>query len=158
MAELVVLILALVVLIAVVWKPASRLITGALDARSMAIRRELDEAAGLREEAQALLARYQRQLHDGEAQARRIVLRAEEEAKRLEERRRAELDAALARRIEQAMERIAQEEQRALAEVRARAAALTMRTTTRLVTDHLDEARAGALVDGAIAELDRKLA
>ena len=63
------------------------------------------------------------------------------------------------RRTELAMERIAQEEARALQEVRSRAADLAIRTTRRL----LDRARSAParrrrLIRGAIEEVKRKLA
>jgi F0F1-type ATP synthase membrane subunit b/b' len=55
------------------------------------------------------------------------------------------------------MDRIAREEQRALQEVRAQAATLTIRTTERLLADQLDGQRSRALLDDAIAEIGRKL-
>ena len=61
------------------------------------------------------------------------------------------------RRTEQAMERIAREEARALQEVRAQAATLAIRTTEQLLADQLDGQRARALLDDAIAEVGQKL-
>ena len=53
---------AFIILLALIWRPFRRGVLGALDARSERIRKELDEAQRLHEEAKTLLARYQRQL------------------------------------------------------------------------------------------------
>jgi F-type H+-transporting ATPase subunit b len=157
-AEELVLLIALVVLVALLWRPASRTVTSALDARGERIRQELDDAQRLHEEAKAMLAKYQRQLHEGQSLATEILESATAERARLEARMKQDFEASVRRRTQQAMDRIAQEEQRALAEVRARAADLTIRTTRQLVADKLDANGAQRLVDGAIEELGRKLA
>src|SRR4051794_41663869 len=121
-----VLLLALVILIIAVWKPVTKNIFGALDARSERIRAELDEAQRLHEEAKALLAKYQSQLQEGEQLAGEIEAQAETERVRLEERMRTDYEAAVKRRTEQAMDRIQQEEQRAGAAGRPRRARLAL--------------------------------
>ena len=67
----------------VVWKPLKGALLGGLDARAERIRKELDEAQRLREEAQTLLAELQRKQRDAMQEARRhgdprdyLVLRA----------------------------------------------------------------------------------
>lgn len=157
MLELILLV-ALIILIVAVWKPFKKNVLGALDARAERIRAELDEAQRLHEEAKALLARYQRQLHEGEKLAADIVSQAEAERARLEQRMRADFDAAVKRRTEQAMDRIAQEEQKAVAEVRARAADLAIRTARRLLTEKLGESEAQGMIRSAIEDVSRKLA
>ena len=51
-----------------------------LDDRADAIRKELDEARKLREDAQALLADYQRKAREAETEARTIIDQARREA------------------------------------------------------------------------------
>ena len=53
-------LLAVVIFVVVVWKPARRAIVGGLDARAARIREELEAARRLRDEAQEALAAYQR--------------------------------------------------------------------------------------------------
>jgi F-type H+-transporting ATPase subunit b len=151
------LLIALVILIAVVWKPLSRMILGGLDGHASKVRAELDEAKRLREEAQSLLAEHKRQLAAGQDHARNISEHAQREAERQAERQRAELEASLARRTEQALGRIAQEEARAVQDVRNQAASLAIRTTRRLLADHVDSDHAQVLVDRAIEDVGRKL-
>ncbi|CAG0911668.1 unnamed protein product, partial [Cyprideis torosa] len=56
------------------------LLGGVLDKRAQEIRSELDEARALREEAQALLASYERKAHEVQDQADRIVAHAKQES------------------------------------------------------------------------------
>jgi F-type H+-transporting ATPase subunit b len=150
-------VVALIILIALIYRPLSRIIVGALDGHAVKVRAELDEAKHLREEAQSLLAGYQRQLVSGEGQARAIVEHARAETERQIERHHAELEASLKRRTEQVIGRIAQEEARALQELRAYAATLAIRTTERLLRERVDGPHAQALLDGAIEQVGRKL-
>lgn len=152
------LLICLVILIALVWKPFKRNVLGALDSRAEKIRSELDEAQRLHEEAKALLAKYQRQLHEGEKLAADILAQAEAQQRRFEEKMRTDSEHAIQRRTELAMERISQEEGRAVQEVRARAADLAVRTTRRLLSERVGQDQAQALVTGAIDEVKRKLA
>lgn len=156
--EEIVLVIALILLVVGLWRPMKKAVLGALDGRSESIRRDLDEAQRLHEEAKALLARYQRKLHEGEALAAEILDHAEAERNRLEARMRREFETSVERRTQQATDRIAQEEARALQEVRARAADLTVRTTRRLLTEQLGPDHAQQLIGGAIEEVGRKLA
>ena len=151
------LLIALAILVAAVWKPVSRAILGALDGHAGKVRAELDEAKRLREEAQSLLAEHKRQFAAGQDHARTISQHARREAERQAERHRTELEASLARRTEQALGRIAQEEARAVQDVRDQAAALAIRATRRLLADQVDRKHAQVLVDRAIEEVGRKL-
>ncbi len=151
------LVVAFAIVVVLLWKPVRRQLLPALDQRAAKIRADLDEAQRLQEEAKSLLAKYQRQLHDGESLAREIMQRAETEQQRLEARMKAEFEATVARRTQQAEERIAQEEARALAEVRDRAAELALRATERVLRERIGEKEGRALLEQALAEVDRKL-
>lgn len=152
------LLVCLIILIVLVWKPVKKAVLGALDARADKIRNELEEAQRLHEEAKSLLAKYQRQLHEGEKLAADILAQAETQQRRFEEKMRADYDLAVKRRTELAVERIAQEESQAVQEVRTRAADLAIRATRRLLVDRIGDAQAQTLVKGAITEVERKLA
>ena len=152
------LLVCLIILVVLIWKPTKKAVLGALDGRVEKIRHELDEARRLHEEAKALLAKYQRQLGEGEALAADIATQAEQQRQRFEAKMRADFDLAVKRRTEQALERIAQEEGRALQEVRGRAADLAIRATRRLLADKVGAGEAQSLIRGAIEEVKAKLA
>ncbi len=148
---------ALVILVLLLKKPFEQHVLTALDARAERIRRELDEAQRLHEEAKALLAKYQRQLHEAEGLAGEILERVDAESRRLEAKMREEVRSLTERRTQQALERIAQEEARAVQEVRARAAELAVRATRELLTERLQGPLVQDLMRKAVAEVQRRL-
>jgi len=125
----------------------------ALDERAERIRAQLDEAERLREEAQHLLAEYQRKQRQALQDAEAILNQARATAERHREDSAAELARTIERRERQAMDRIAQAEAEALAEVRAVAVAVSVEATRKLLAETIDEAKADQLIDSAIAEL-----
>jgi F-type H+-transporting ATPase subunit b len=139
-----------------VWK-ARKAIVGGLDSRAARIKAEIDEAQRLREEAQALLGEYQKKQREALGEAEAMVKQAHEEAKRLSAKAEVDLAAAMKRREQQALDRIAQAEAQALADVRNLAADLAVSATQKILTENLDPAKAQSLVSDAIAELPRRL-
>ena len=139
-----------------VWK-ARKALVGGLDTRAARIKAEIDEAQRLREEAQALLADYQKKQREALGEAQAMVKQAEEEGKRVRAKAETDLAAAMKRREQQALDRIAQAEAQALSEVRNLAADLAVAATQKILIEKLDTAKAQALVSDAIAELPRRL-
>ena len=139
------------------FRKASKALTGGLDARAARIKSQLDEAEKLREDAQSLLAEYERKQHAAAEEAKSIVAQAEAEAARIREQAEADLAQALKRREQQAVEKIAQAESEALSEVRNQAVDLAVAASARLLADNLDEAKAARLVDDTIKDLSDKL-
>lgn len=146
-----------IILLALVGRRAYRLVTVSLDERAERIRGRLDEAARLAEEAQALLATYERKQRDAAGEAEQILADARREVDRLTEHAAEDLERSLRRREEMAIERIAHAEAAAVAEVRSRAVDVAMAATERLIADKMTPKQADALVDAAIAELPSKL-
>jgi F-type H+-transporting ATPase subunit b len=155
-AEFWVLIAFLLFIALIVWK-ARGIIASGLDSRPERIRSELEEAQRLREEAQALLADYQRKQRDAVEEAEAMLRAAEDEAARLRERAEADLQAAIKRREQQALDRIAQAEANAQAQVRNLAVDIAVAATRKILTEQLDEAKTAELVDAAIKEIPGKL-
>lgn len=149
--------LAFIIAVLVLFKPAGKMIVGGLDKRSDRIRDELDEARRLREEAQELLASYERKQREAEKEAEGIVAHAKEEAERLSRRAAAELEAQVARRRQQALDRIGQAESDAVREVRAAAVDLALKATRKLLAEKIGEEQQSKLVDEAIAEIGKRL-
>lgn len=150
-------LVSFIIFVALVGRKVWAMLTGILDSRAERIRQELDEAQRLREDAQSTLATYQRKQRDALKDAEEIVARAREEAERLRRQAETDLEASLKRREQQAMDRIAQAEATALAEVRNLTVDLAVAASRRLLTEGMDEARQKALVDQAIADLPKAL-
>ena len=128
-----------------------------LDARVRAVQASLDEAASLREEAQQLLAEYQRKQRDAVKETEAMVARAKEEAERISRDGAEALEAALKRREELAIDKIAQAEADAVREVQRISVEVAIDATRVLIADKLDGARADTLIDEAISDISNKL-
>ena len=139
------------------WKPVSRAIGAALDARAAKIRARLDEAHKLREDAQEMLATYRRKQRDAMKEAEEIIAHAKAEADRLAEQAAKDLEEVLARREKAAIERIAQAEANAIREVQDLAVDVAINAARQMLAQSITADQAGKLVDGAIEELPRKL-
>ena len=136
------------------WKGAFRGMGNALDARAQAISDELDEARRLREEAQSLLASYQRKQAEAEAQAKDIVEQARRDAENMAVKARADLADRLERRAAQAEAKIASAEAQALSEVRSRAADLAVDAAEDLIRTKLSAADKTRFFKDGLAQLD----
>ena len=150
-------LVAFVIFVVAVFKPLRRVLLGALDARAERIKAELDEAARLREEAQATLSAYQRKQREALKEAEDILAHARDEAEMIRGKTAKDLEAALKRREKMALDRINQAESDAVQEVREIAADIAIAATKELLAENLDRARADKLIAEAIAELPKKL-
>ena len=128
-----------------------------LDKRAERIRDELDEARKLRDEAQTLLASFERKQKDVEAQARKIVETAKSEAEIAASDARDELSRTVARRLQAAEGQIAAAEAAAVGEVKNRAVAVATEAARAVIAKDLQSADADSLVEAAIADVGAKL-
>ncbi len=149
--------IAFAAFVGLVSRPLGRMIGSALDGRSAAIAREMEEAAKLRDEAQALLASYQRKSRDALKEAEDILAHAEVEARRIREDAAAELQASLKRREQLAIDKITQAEARAVEDVKNAAVDVALAATRELIEKNLDGDKAKALVEDAIKDLPKRL-
>ena len=133
------------------------MLTGALDERAKKISNDLDQARELREEAQVLLATYQRKQRDALKEAEEIIAHAKEEAMREAEQAEKKLEEAVARRQQAALNKIALAEAQAEYEVRDTAIEIAIAAATAVVAQQVRGDRADALVDTAIQDLRRHL-
>lgn len=133
------------------------MITKILDDRGERIARELDEARKLREEAQTLLASYQRKQREAQKEADDILEAAKHEATRMVKEIRDELAAQLDRRARQAEDKIAQAEAQALTEVREIAVDTATAAARALIADAIDASADAKIVEADIATLGDKL-
>ncbi len=148
-------LIAFFVIVALVGVP--KLVGGQLDAKAAKIQGELDEAARLRAEAEALLAQIRKEKVEAEAQAADMLKAAEADARRLEEEAKAKLEESLTRRQALAERRIAQAEAQASAEVKAAAADLAAKAAEAILTQRAATQKADPLLDAAIAQIGSRL-
>ena len=133
-------------------------VTGILDKRAATIRAELDEAARLRTEAEAMLRDATVQREQAMQDAKAMLENAKAEAGRVAEAARVDAAEAAKRRERMAMDRIGAAEKAAVADVRQAAAEIAARAAQQVIADSFGADQDAALVDRAIQNLPTALA
>lgn len=150
-------LVAFVVFFGLIGRPVGKLVVTALDKRADGIRDEIDEAEKLREDAQDLLATYQKRQRDAARDAEAILEHAREEASRLAAEGEEQLAQALKRRERLALDRIGQAETAALDQIRALTVDIALEAAEKVMAGSLKGKKAGALIDAAIKNIPGNL-
>ncbi|MEO5322000.1 F0F1 ATP synthase subunit B [Mesorhizobium sp. CC13] len=133
------------------------MISKSLDDRADRIRTELEDARKLREEAQQLLAEYQRKRKEAEKEAAEIVEIAKREAGLLAEEAHAKTEEYVARRTALSELKIGQAEREAINEVRANAVDLAVEASRQLLAGKADAKTTAELFKSSVQEVKGKL-
>lgn len=127
-----------------------------LDQRADKITNELAEAKRLREEAQSLLAEYQRKRKEAEAEAATIVAVAQREAEALTAEAKEKTEEYVARRTALSEQKIKQAEADAINAVRSAAVDLAISAAGNVLAKS-DAATSKSLFENAVAEVKSRL-
>ena len=133
------------------------ILAGLLDKRADQIKSELDEAKSLREEAQALLASYERKQKEVQAQADRIVATAKSEVASAADQAKLDLQASITRRLAAAQDQIASAEAAAVKDVTNRAVTVAIAAAREVIAGQVTSADANKMIDESIATVEQKL-
>lgn len=126
-----------------------------LDERAEKIQGGIEKAERVQAEADAALAEYQQQLAEGRAEAARLRAEAQEEGKQIIAELKTQANAEAERITQAAHAQIEAERQQALVSLRQEVGELATELASRIVGETLaDDARAGAVVDRFIADLE----
>jgi len=148
--------LVLFILLIMYYKVPAAMTKG-LDDRSDKIRNELEEARRLREEAQQLLAEYQRKRKEAEQEAEGIVAAAKREAEALAEEAERKTAEYVTRRTALAEQKIAQAEGQAIAEVKSNAVDIAVDAAEALIGNKMSGAAAGDMFKKSLAEVKARM-
>ncbi len=140
-----------------VWVKVPGKMGAALDDRAEGIRKELDEARRLREEAQALLAEYQRKHREAEEEAENIVAEARREAEMLTKQTEDALNELVERRTALAESKIAMAEGQAMDEVKAMAADVAISAASAILSKKVSGKVADKLISDSIEDVATRL-
>lgn len=141
----------------VVYLKVPGMMAKSLDDRADQIRNELAEAKRLREEAQHLLAEYQRKRKEAEAEAAHIVAAAEREAEMLTAEARAKTEEFVANRTALSEQKIKQAEVDALKAVRSAAVDLAIAAAESVIAKKADGQVQSELFNNAVGEVKTRL-
>ncbi|MBO6538741.1 MAG: F0F1 ATP synthase subunit B [Rhizobiaceae bacterium] len=151
-------LVGLVLFLAIVfYAGAPGMIGKSLDGRAERISNELDEARRLRDEAQQLLAEYQRKRKEAEQEASDIVAAAKREAGLLLEEAQEKTQEYVTRRTAMAEQKIAQAERDAVNEVRSRAVDIAVAAAGDLLASKVDAKARGELFKSALKDVRSRL-
>lgn len=140
-----------------IWKKVPAMIGGMLDQRAEGIKAELDEASTLREEAQSILASYERKQREVQEQADAIVAQAKKDSEAAAAKAKEDLKSSIARRLAAAEEQIEAAEAAAIREVRDTAVNVAIAAASDVIAKKMSAAEANDLIDNAIADVSAKL-
>lgn len=129
----------------------------ALDTRAAKIASELDQAASLRLEAEAIKENYQKKLRESVKEAEGIIAEARAQSARMVNNAETDIKDMLERRMQQMMERIDQQEQHAFDEVRDHVVDITIAAAKSLIIQHFDGITSDQMVRHVLTDLDRKV-
>ena len=141
----------------VIWAGLPSTIIKSLDDRSEQIKKELDEARILHEEAQKLLATEKRKLEQCDAEVENILKQASEQAALITEKSNNLLKEEIQRKQKQADLKIAQARDEAIREVKAKASELSLIIAKEYLKENIDDNVASDLIDKSISDLKDNL-
>lgn len=141
----------------VIWAGLPSTIIKSLDDRSEQIKKELDEARILHEEAQKLLATEKRKLEQCDAEVEDILKQASEQAALITEKSNKLLKEEIQRKQKQADLKIAQARDEAVREVKAKASELSLIIAKEYLKENIDDNVASELIDKSISDLKDNL-
>jgi F-type H+-transporting ATPase subunit b len=132
-------------------------LTALLDNRTAAVKAELEEAARLRREAEAMLREAEASRSQALTEAKAMIEGAKAEAGRVAAAATAEAEASARRREQMALDRIAAAEKAAVDEVRLAAAEVATIAARQVIADGLTADADAVLIDQAISQLPAAL-
>jgi F-type H+-transporting ATPase subunit b len=151
-------LLAFIVFIGVlIYFKVPGMVTGMLDKRAEGIKSDLDEARALRDEAQTILASYERKQKEVAEQAEHIIEHAKRESAEAAEVAKEDLKTSIARRIAAAQEQIKSAETAAVKEVRNTAISVAVGAAQDLIAKNMTATDGNKLIEDAIKDVETKL-
>ena len=141
----------------IVYMKVPGMMAKSLDERADQIRNDLSEAKRLREEAQHLLAEYQRKRKEAEVEAANIVAAAAREAEMLTAEAKKKTEEFVVRRTAISEQKIKQAELDAIKEVRSAAVDLAIAASHAVIAGKADAGIQARLFQEALGEVKAKL-
>jgi F-type H+-transporting ATPase subunit b len=133
------------------------MVSKSLDERAGNISEELAEAKRLREEAQHLLAEYQRKRKEAESEAAAIVAAAEREAAALTAEAKLKTEEFVTRRTALSEQKIKQAENDAIGAVRSAAVDIAIAAAEALIAEKVTPAAKAKLFKSAVGDVKTRL-
>lgn len=126
-----------------------------LDHRSEHIKKELNEAIKLRDDAQAMLTEYQRKQKEMKAEAESLVKQAQKDVAAMREQAEKDIQDMMARRTDSAKNRIARAEMEAIADIRQHMAQIAINAAEDILKEDAQASSDDPYFDGSLENVSR---
>ena len=146
---------AFVLAVLVLLKPGYKFIKAALQRRVDRVINDIDEAMKLRDDAQALLADYERKFVNVQDEAAQIVEQGTKNLRNLQKSETERMKAELENKEKEAQRRIKSATEKAKAEINLSASKLSIDLAQKAIQQYLQNNDKKQLIDDAIDELDK---
>ena len=142
--------LAFVLVVLMLARPIGRILNLMLNKRIEAIADRITEAQKLNEDAQKLLAEYEKKYLNAEKEAKNILRKSEREIEMLKDERLKKLEAEMNMKQKEAEQRIKTAQESAVKEITALASEMTIKALKEVLTKSLDKRSQDKLIDESI--------
>ena len=149
--------MAFILAVIVIAKPVGLAFKKMTKERAKMISKRITDAVNLKEEAQRLLADYERKYRGAEKEAADILAKSEKEIELLKKDALAKLEAEIAIKEREAKARIKAAEDVATKEVANKTADMTLSLVKKILNDSLDDKALSQLIDVSIDNLNERV-
>lgn len=146
---------AFVLSVCVLFRPLGKFIKNSMQNRVNKVINDINEATKLRDDAQNLLADYQRRFINAEKEAEQIVGRARQNMQNIKNNELARLKTDLSNKEKEANRRISAANTKAAEEINAFAGKAAIDLAQKAINKYLQNTDKSRLIDEAIADLDK---
>lgn len=147
--------MAFILSIIVLAKPAYRFLKGAMQNKIESVKKQISDAEKLRDDAQELLAQYERKFMATESEVAKILEQAEKNIANQKKNDLALLKENTAVKEKEIKRRIAASTENAMAEINQSVANSSVKVAKKAILAHISKTDKSMLIDEAIASLDK---
>jgi F-type H+-transporting ATPase subunit b len=149
-------LVAFIIFVAIaIYLKAPSMIGKLLDEQIERVKKELSDAIELKEEANALLAEYERKKEDAEKEAETIIANAKERAKNYEQSALAKSEEIIKRQEAQSVEKINQAEIQAMSRIRKSIIEKSIDSAEKLVSEKISSKKSDQIFTDSLKDLDK---
>jgi F-type H+-transporting ATPase subunit b len=149
-------LVAFIIFVAIaIYLKAPSMIGKLLDEQIERVKKELSDAIELKEEANALLAEYERKKEDAEKEAEIIIANAKERAKNYEQSALAKSEEIIKRQEAQSVEKINQAEIQAMSRIRKSIIEKSIDSAEKLVSEKISSKKSDQIFTDSLKDLDK---
>lgn len=149
-------LVAFIIFVAIaIYLKAPSMIGKLLDEQIERVKKELSDAIELKEEANTLLAEYERKKEDAEKEAETIIANAKVRAKNYEQSALAKSEEIIKRQEAQSIEKINQAEIQAMSKIRKSIIEKSIDSAEKLVSEKISSKKSDQIFTDSLKDLDK---